>query len=186
MTVRGHGHEHWRVMCTFLGFASGSYDRIVYTFRIFITLDYENIFLIFLQKTKAYTQDKTHAESKELKRKWGKVDLTVIRLSTASWGMRSGLRPCEVPPCEYSVCGMPIRAATRGWQSPNLSQQVVMLARRVMCASAGWECSPPAPRSARGTVGRFEYLTRRSAVFKIFAITKPYLPYPYHCMPASL
>ncbi len=87
-----------------------------------------------------------------------------------AWGMRSGLRPCEVPPCEYSVCGMPLRAATGGGQSPNLSQQVVMLARRAMCASAGWQCSPPAPRSARGTVGRFEYLTRRSAVFKVFAI----------------
>ena len=86
--------------------------------------------------------------------------------------MRSGLRPCEVPPCEYSVCGMPLRAATGGWQSPNLSQQVVMLARRAMCASAGWECSPPAPRSARGTVGRFEYLTRRSAVFKVFAMAQ--------------
>ena len=89
-----------------------------------------------------------------------------------AWGMRSGLRPCEVPPCEYSVCGMPLRAATGGWQSPNLSQQVVMLARRAMCASAGWECSPPAPRPARGTVGRFEYRTRRPAVLKVFTMEK--------------
>jgi hypothetical protein len=44
-----------------------------------------------LQKAKAYTQDKTHAESKQLKSKWGKVDLTVIRLNDEHAVVGAGL-----------------------------------------------------------------------------------------------